>query len=91
MKVSQLLSSPARWTRGAAARTSSGDGTSPHDPKACRWCLIGAVQKCYPRDAGRIAAWNAIFAAIGKVIRLSQFNDANKFADIRRIVRKAKV
>lgn len=40
-----LLSAPARWTKGEAARDATGAPTRRHD-LAVRWCLLGAIERC---------------------------------------------
>jgi len=63
-KVLELLSDPSRWTRFATARTASGESLLSvlckelkrrptnleltTDPRAVSWCVIGAINKCYP-------------------------------------------
>ena len=41
--VRELLSAPARWTRGVYARNEQGLAVDPHDPEAVCWCLYGAM------------------------------------------------
>lgn len=47
MKAWELLDSPEKWCKGANALTSDGMEVSACDPRACRWCLEGALRKCY--------------------------------------------
>ncbi len=56
MKISELLSSPDKWTQHACARLSPDTDDLPRlqnppvesdHPGAVCWCLIGAVEKCY--------------------------------------------
>jgi hypothetical protein len=37
------ISTPDRWTQEAYARDAQGNHTRPRDPKACCWCMLGAV------------------------------------------------
>lgn len=48
MKVKNLLSNPDKWTQGEFARTHNGFGVSYSHPDAVRWCLLGAIDVCYP-------------------------------------------
>ena len=41
--VKELIGTPERWTKGAAARNSRGDSTVPLAADACCWCVVGAV------------------------------------------------
>ena len=43
--VRDLLADPARWTQGKFARTAEGDPCYSRSPRACRWCLEGAISK----------------------------------------------
>ena len=44
--VRDLLSEPARWTRGEYARDSAGHETDPSDKLAVSWCGQGAIYAC---------------------------------------------
>lgn len=41
-----LIEDPKHWTRGAVARDASGHEVHPKNPRAQRWCAIGAFQAC---------------------------------------------
>jgi hypothetical protein len=84
MKAYELLKSHRQWTRGAFARTARGVECDAADPRAVRWCLLGALQKCtegheYDRIRAAIrrelcttciAVWNDERATYDEVIRL---------------------
>ena len=40
-----LLADPERWCKRAAALDSGGGMAIPESPRACRWCLVGAMWK----------------------------------------------
>lgn len=40
-----LLSDPARWTRGAVAKRADGQIVDITDPEACRFCTVGGLNK----------------------------------------------
>ena len=42
-----------RWTQQAYARDEEGNNVRPRDPKACCWCMLGAVAYC-SNDVGII-------------------------------------
>src|SRR6185369_2434153 len=56
MKVRELLSGPEKWVQGVYAKGYVDDNlgdtilraVEPDDPKAHCWCLVGAINKCYP-------------------------------------------
>jgi hypothetical protein len=41
----ELIENEAHWTRGAIARTASGDVCESDDPLAARFCAIGALSR----------------------------------------------
>lgn len=52
-KADATLSDESRWNQGGAARADNGEGVGSGDPKACQWCMSGAVWKNDPsRDFG---------------------------------------
>lgn len=53
MKVHELLTDESKWTKGWYAKTVDGNKVSVTDDAAARWCLFGAVWKCY-RDPARM-------------------------------------
>ena len=42
-KTKELISDPARWTKGEMARTMFGASVSAHDSSATCWCIMGAI------------------------------------------------
>lgn len=47
MKVKDLLANKDRWCQGADAYDDSDEIVDPTSGRACRWCLSGAIQRCY--------------------------------------------
>ena len=48
MKVTELLDSPEKWTKGAWARDKEGVNVySGRDPAVTQWCIYGALDYCY--------------------------------------------
>ena len=86
MKIKNLLSSRAKWTTGADARTVKGKSCSLDDPKAVRWCLYSALYKCYP-----IGHRDKIAILIRKNIdshTIIGYNDTHTYKDVRALVNK---
>lgn len=53
----ELISDPARWTKGACARDRKGEPLyAGYDPQAVRWCAFGAVEKIGRTNRERFAA-----------------------------------
>jgi hypothetical protein len=53
MKIKKLFRAKSRWTKGTWSRDKKGvsagiPGTDSSESKACCWCLMGALYKCYP-------------------------------------------
>lgn len=78
----RALLAEGKWTRGAMARNADGSMVEPEDPKACRFCALGAIRHAGGRRFGfawPLTATNAALIpalpreAIGSVIC---FNDA---------------
>src|SRR5574337_1253637 len=90
LKVIDILTSPSKWCKGYFAKDKRGIKISERDEKAVRFCLVGAIHKCYEDDKSR-----KIFERILKTLRKegkftfsSDFNDSPKtrFADVRRLI-----
>ena len=43
-KARELISEPDRWVKGAYSLDKNFNHVSRNDPKACKWCLTGAVE-----------------------------------------------
>lgn len=50
MKVSELLDSPNKWCQHAYAKNSRGEPVLSYAKEATCWCLIGAIDACYPLE-----------------------------------------
>lgn len=101
MKVRDLLCDEGKWCKGANAVDANGDVVHPLSKHACRWCLLGAIIRCYgerpscPGTPGNLPL-KEIRKQLGpptKVIPISTWNDARttNFADIRRVLELADV
>lgn len=99
-EVRDLLSDPARWTRGTAARNRHGYSVDVTEDCATRWCLIGAITKvCASHNNGhkaylakRAAVYRVMEASLRslnhKEITLIDFNDVEEttHADILKLL-----
>lgn len=82
MKMYELLDKPEKWTQGFIARDESSNPTAPLDDYAVCWCLLGALDKCYPRHYLEVRKINKTTECrLSEAIRkkysksLVQFND----------------
>ena len=96
MKAIELLDSPEKWTKGHGAVDKTGQAVAHSDAIAVRWCLAGALCKCYPTGPARDRAVKKLLLAIPKRLAhggLGNANDAETttFGMIRRWLRKAGV
>lgn len=89
MKIKELFSGPEKWTKRAYARTQDGAVAPCDSAGAVRWCLVGALEKCYPDHADKRTARAAIHAAIKKGT-IPEWNDApgRTFAEVKELVEK---
>lgn len=47
MKAYELLANPDSWIKNSFAKDKNGKRTTPSNPSAVKWCIVGAVSKCY--------------------------------------------
>lgn len=95
MKVCELLSGPEKWTQGVPAMDAAGDLVLPTDPRACCWCLRGAIERCYKPEWCQAVEAAYIRELYGSSKRklvecLSVWNDSPQrtFADVRKLLVK---
>jgi len=62
-----LLERPDGWTQGVGARDASGEPVSPYDPRACRFCLFGALERA-GKVVGDRDALHAAYALVCAVL-----------------------
>lgn len=55
MKVKDFLNKD-NWIKGHMAHDRFGKPVGSTDPDACSWCILGAVNVCYPQRPQRDAA-----------------------------------
>lgn len=84
MKPSQLIASQANWTQGVSALDSDNYEVTPNNPKACKWCLLGALIRCL--DGTEFSkAVNAVRAKLverGYIATLWVYNDNHTHAEV---------
>jgi hypothetical protein len=105
MKVKDLLTDESKWCKNLPAVDKEGRQTTTRSPTACKWCLMGAIVKCYVETrppfyesycAARYKVLNAIREIHGNLYEegyISLFNDGPKttFAEIREVLERADV
>ena len=48
MKAYELLGSPNAWCQESPGENAQGNKVEALDPKATKWCALGAIQRAYP-------------------------------------------
>lgn len=75
----ELISDPARWTKGSYATDASGDYTQISNENACRFCAVGAIYRCgYEVVENRIKVENQARRLMWEIVgerNLASFND----------------
>lgn len=86
MKVRDFLNRK-NWCKGVLALDANGLAVPPRDSSAVRFCLLGAVERCYPENRGKI-----IMTLLSHVPEnLSRFNDTAIWEQIEALLEKADV
>ena len=100
MKVKELLADESKWTRSVLARNRGGYACSPTDPTATCFCLLGAIDRCYPDLAKSDLAIIKLQRAIAKhteativvPMTVGTFNDYHaSFEDIKKVLELADI
>lgn len=88
MKVYELLGSEDKWTKQAYARDIDCKTVSPLSVKACRWCIVGAILKCYPEEQSFIH--EKLNEYLSKTCRkyIIEWNDNSVYEEIIRVVKE---
>jgi hypothetical protein len=94
MKAHQLLSEPEKWTQFAYARDKDGHPTQVTAPEATRFCMLGALRKCYPDFASELSALSKVRQSIKRLYHEdyampSAFNDTMPYEDVKRVLEDA--
>ena len=93
MKVRELLSDESKWTQNAWGRDATGRPVLWAPKTAVCWCLIGAIETCYPRPGEATPIDNKVRDAIGGGLMISKWNDAPErtFAEVKALVERLDV
>lgn len=104
MKIWQLFSSKKKWTQKTYARFSNGHQCLLGSAGASRWCLMGALHKCYSTVRGFESARTKINDELlerfkEKPIKVKSISDivawndtpGRKFSEVKALVKKLNV
>lgn len=82
MKIRELLSDETKWCKNDVAQDKDGSAISATSDDACKWCLVGAIDKCYTDSTEDI--WLKIYKYLN--MSIGKFNDSHNFEDIKNLV-----
>ncbi len=91
MKIKTLFSSSKKWMQGDFAENKYGKHVNSNSKSAVRWCLLGAIAKCYPNPDEANEIEDIVALAIPRdYCGVSSWNDSGnrKFSDIKKLVTK---
>lgn len=101
MKVYELLNHPRKWIKSCLARNKQGDSVNSRSRQAAKWCLVGALEKCYgpewtgskfqAAEAKLREATQKLFPQFGGDIVCFNNDENTTFRMLRAVIRKAKV
>lgn len=94
MKISEILSSPDKWTKEHCAKDSDGDPTNSSSPTAVCWCLAGAMNRMISLNEDMFFSkthftLTEIVRSTTKHQEISYFNDAPEttYEDVMKVVK----
>jgi hypothetical protein len=82
MKAHQLLSSPDTWCKESPAEDFQGNRIQAFDPRAVKWCALGAIQKTYPYSQWGEAMDSLLRALSVSERGLAEMNHSDKACSI---------
>ncbi len=91
MKAWQLLSSRKTFCKARYAKDRNGLGVPPKHSSACAWCLVGAIQKCYPPSKSSGKASKARMALVLIGISLEGWSDTHGWRAVHRLLKKLNI
>lgn len=68
MKIKELLSDESKWTQNAYARDKNNKPVLPNNVNAVKWCLLGAVDKCYRKKSAHDYILDLLITNLGPYI-----------------------
>jgi hypothetical protein len=105
MKAHELLNSSEAWCQESPAEDRQGNKLQALDPRAVKWCALGAIQKAYPASQWA-EAMDRLLRALSvsdqglaqmtksdKACSLMEWNDSHRcsFAEVKEILFSADI
>jgi hypothetical protein len=101
MKIKELLKSKRCWCQDHLAVNGKGEPVLDSDHEARRWCLLGAVYKCYGTKKGFMgrkaqSIFRKLMKAVNKIDKswgsdIAGWNDGSNFSDVKKLVEELDV
>lgn len=93
MKAYELLSDETKWCQHAEAITVNSIYVFPYDPRAVRWCLVGAVKRCYIGYDNCLERITEAIPADERRENVAEWNDAPErtYADVVGMLRRLEI
>ncbi len=88
MKVHELLNEPSKWTTHAYVRDEYDqclDNEGVWAPNAAKWCLEGAIERCYGSD-NKLRIFRRIFLETCR--SPIAFNDTHSYEEVIKLCKK---
>lgn len=88
MKIKDLLTDESKWVQQTYALDEVGNNVYSNNPNATRWCLVGALYRCYGDSSTVLSViYRKVYTAIGNQL-ISEWNDDpdRTFADIKHLI-----
>lgn len=98
--IKDLLNSPSKWCQKDNAVDDQGKPVIVQSSKACKWCLLGAIIKCYPDPWEQYQVECSIVKSIKRLYpryngfgAITNFNDDRliSFVQVRQVILDAGV
>lgn len=73
----KLIADEKSWTKGTLARDAFGQEISADDPKACKFCAVGAIERatCDLDAVGQLYAVRVLRDTLGLTTNIPEWND----------------
>ena len=85
MKLSELLKTKDQWCQHKLAVNDLGNEVDSLDTDAVKWCLMGAIEKCFSE---RKKVYKTIVSLIKPFTCVSDFNDESTFKDVKKVIKE---
>lgn len=79
-----------KWCQWSFALDDQGELVLETHPRACKWCLVGAIHKCYQYPETKCMVVEKLSSLIGNQ-SLIEFNDTHTWNEIKALIERANV